>query len=201
MQAAAARCFNGKPCKPGSGANLQNCDFTGSNALKNVNCTGCNGGGISLIGADACSGANFRGANLGNACLIDADLTNARFNSGTNLRGALFCRAIMPDGSVNNSGCDRDTIFVRDVHCHWRCVRRRHRWLLLRRGDVPERHLHLCGPTSHTIATASVSSAANDGDTRQHTQMLRRRLPEMLCGKRLSGARMPHCQLHGTMDL
>ncbi len=108
VQAAAARCFNGRPCRPGSGANLQNCDFTGSSALKNVNCTGCNAGGISLIGGDA-SGANFRGANLGNACLIDADLTNAKFNGGTNLSGTLFCRTTMPDGSVNNSGCDRDT--------------------------------------------------------------------------------------------
>ena len=107
-QASSARCFNGSPCTPDPGANLQNCDFAGSSALKNINCTGCNAGGINLTGADA-SGANFRGANLGNACLIGADLTNASFNGSTNLGGAIFCRTTMPNGRVNNSGCGRDT--------------------------------------------------------------------------------------------
>jgi hypothetical protein len=107
-QAAPTRCFTGSPCNPGPGARLQECDFTGSDALKNVNCAGCIARGISLIGADA-SGANFRGANLSNACLVGADLTDATFNAATNLGGAIFCRTTMPNGRVNNSGCGNST--------------------------------------------------------------------------------------------
>jgi hypothetical protein len=102
---AQAACFSGAACIPGPGAYLAKCDFGGSNALENVNCTGCNLSEAGLKGADA-SGASFKKANLSKACLVDADLTGANL-SNANLLGAIFCRTTMPNGSINNSGCSK----------------------------------------------------------------------------------------------
>ena len=107
-QAVPARCFGSGACLPGPAAYLAKCDFTDSNVLENVNCTGCNLSDSSLLRADA-SGANFNKANLSRVCLVDADLTSATINASTNLLGAVFCRTKMPNGSINNSGCTKAT--------------------------------------------------------------------------------------------
>ena len=102
-----ARCFGSGACVPKKQANLAKCDFTGSNALENVNCTLCNLSDSSLLRADA-SGANFTKANLSRVCFVDADLSGATF-SNTNTSGAIFCRTRMPNGSINNTGCTKST--------------------------------------------------------------------------------------------
>ncbi|MFN8593906.1 MAG: pentapeptide repeat-containing protein [Thermomicrobiales bacterium] len=103
-----AQCFDGGPCLPAPRANLQRCDFSGSNTLANVDCTQCNLQGATLRRANAAN-ANFSNANLGRTCLVEADLRGATITGGTNLRGAIRCRTTMPDGSIDNSGCASGT--------------------------------------------------------------------------------------------
>ena len=105
---AEATCFSGSPCIPGQGAYLAKCDFTDSNTLANVNCTGCNLTNSSFLRSDAHS-ANFNKANLSRVCLVDADLTGATINASTNLSDVIFCRTRMPNGGINYSGCGKGT--------------------------------------------------------------------------------------------
>ncbi|MFN8593179.1 MAG: pentapeptide repeat-containing protein [Thermomicrobiales bacterium] len=103
---AEAVCYGGSPCAVTSSANLANCDFGGSSALKNANCASCNLSGANLKNANA-AGVNLKNANLAKACLVDANLTGATMSGSTNLSGALFCRTKMPNGTINNAGCGK----------------------------------------------------------------------------------------------
>ena len=100
-------CYPGTSCAVGANKNLSKCNLSGTAALKNKTCKGCNLSKANLTKADA-RGANLQGANLSEACMVDTDLTGATF-SGVNTSGAILCRTKMTNGSINNSGCSKGT--------------------------------------------------------------------------------------------
>lgn len=118
---------------PGSGANLNGCDFTGDDfanadlhgsAMKGTIFRDADLRGADLHGSNA-KGAIFRNADLCGAKLYSSALANANFN-GANLRGAdlhssgcsaisvssatQFCETITCNGKINNRDCADDPL-------------------------------------------------------------------------------------------
>ena len=105
---ATVACYAGTNCEPGHGATNAGCDFSGSDLFVDLDARGAILANSNFTGADA-SGADFRGAVLNGACFVDADLTDARIDNSTVLDKAIFCNTIMPGGSLDDSGCGRQT--------------------------------------------------------------------------------------------
>jgi Pentapeptide repeats (8 copies) len=87
------------------GAVLPKAELRGAD-LKNADMRGADMRETDLRQADL-RNADFSGANLRNADLRGADLSGAKLYKA-NLRGAKLCRTTMPDGSLDNSGCERE---------------------------------------------------------------------------------------------
>ena len=102
------QCYPGTDCRPGQGRTNAGCDFSGSTTFAGRNVRGAILAGANFTGADA-SGADLRGAVLTDACLVNADLREARIDESTVLDGAIFCHTVLPDGSIDDTGCSRET--------------------------------------------------------------------------------------------
>lgn len=103
----AAVCYPSSKCTPGKGRNNSRCDFFGSALFRGLDARGANLSQSNFTAANL-EGADLRSANLSGSCFIVANLRGARL-SAANRHNAVFCGTIMPDGSVDNSGCDRQT--------------------------------------------------------------------------------------------
>ena len=126
---------------PGQAAYLAKCDFTGSNALENVNCKQSNLSDSSLLRADA-SGANFTKANLSRVCFVDADLTGADRRQHQPAR-----RHLLPHEDAQRQhqqhGLLQEHQVLPDLHRGGEDVWHRRRRFLLWTGRLQQRHSRL----------------------------------------------------------